>query len=56
MEIYTCCICGESFEGYGNNPEPIKQDGRCCDNCNMMEVVPARLMVYFNHKVGGETK
>lgn len=26
----------------GNNAEPIN-DGRCCDNCNWITVLPARL-------------
>jgi hypothetical protein len=41
---YTCCICGDEFEGYGNNPEPYKSSGRCCDACNRKFVIPARLM------------
>ena len=24
-----CCICGAPIEGYGNNPRPDKQEGRC---------------------------
>ena len=41
---YTCCICGEKFEGYGNNPAPYKESGKCCDACNRKFVIPARLM------------
>ena len=26
---YTCCICGKKAEGFGNNPQPIKDKGRC---------------------------
>lgn len=40
---YTCCICGEDFEGYGNNPAPYKESGKCCDACNRKFVIPARL-------------
>jgi len=40
---YTCCICGEECTGYGNNPEPFKHEGRCCDACNLKFVIPARL-------------
>lgn len=40
---HKCCICGEEFEGYGNNPWPVMEDGRCCDDCNHDYVVPARL-------------
>lgn len=42
MEKYTCCLCGKEFEGFGNNPYPLKEDGRCCDICND-EVICARL-------------
>lgn len=38
----VCCICGEPIEGYGNNPRPYKNEGRCCDACNIKFVIPAR--------------
>ena len=41
-EKKICCICGEEYEGYGNNAEPYKE-GRCCDECNMKFVIPNRL-------------
>ena len=41
---YTCCICGDDFEGYGNNPSPYKESGKCCDACNRKFVIPVRLM------------
>ena len=54
---YVCCICGDIFNGYGNNPwgaiqpEPngvIKElefndNDRCCDECNNQFVIPGRL-------------
>lgn len=43
----TCVICGENFEGYGNNPDPIKKTGECCDSCNRSDVIPARLAEVF---------
>lgn len=39
----TCCICGKTFTGYGNNPYPVKDSGRCCDVCNYEKVLPSRL-------------
>ncbi|MGM9543570.1 MAG: hypothetical protein ACI3T9_01170 [Romboutsia timonensis] len=42
-EQHTCCICGKEFIGYGNNPDPVKKEGRCCDDCNSTKVIPARL-------------
>lgn len=45
METQVCVICGKEFEGYGNNPEPVKpsSEGQCCDDCNMLYVIPARI-------------
>lgn len=37
-----CCICDKPFKGFGNNPDPIKEKGRCCDSCNGL-VVFARI-------------
>lgn len=41
-EKHICCICNEEFIGFGNNPWPLKEDGLCCDECNM-KVIEARL-------------
>ena len=38
-----CCLCGEEFEGYGNDPAPLKDSGECCGRCNAEKVIPARL-------------
>ncbi len=46
----TCCICGEPIKGFGNNPEPYRHSGRCCDACNIKFVIPARLMVINNEE------
>ena len=42
---YICCICGNKFFGWGNNPWPINSnDGaKCCDMCNLTRVIPARI-------------
>lgn len=29
-----CTICGETIIGFGHNPQPFKNSGRCCDSCN----------------------
>ena len=36
MKKFVCCICGNEFEGFGNNPAPICEEPgmRCCDKCN----------------------
>ena len=38
-----CAICNEVYEGYGNNPYPVCENGRCCDSCNSTKVIPARI-------------
>lgn len=38
-----CVICGREFSGYGNNPWPVMQSGKCCDECNFDAVLPARM-------------
>ena len=45
MRYYTCCICGQTCIGYGNNPWPVNDDKdvECCDHCNMAVVIPARV-------------
>lgn len=49
---YVCCICGEKFTGWGNNPYPVVDDetARCCDMCNQTRVLPARLAQMFGKK------
>lgn len=37
-----CSICKFPYTGYGNNAVPIN-DGRCCDTCNLEQVIPARI-------------
>ena len=40
-----CCICKKSFVGYGHNPYPVKEKGRCCSECNELVVQPRRRYV-----------
>ena len=42
-ETKICCICGQVFLGYGNNPWPVEENGECCDTCNFQVVIPERL-------------
>lgn len=47
-ELLKCSICNNPIPvngfgwAYGNNAQPVN-DGRCCDLCNFMYVIPARL-------------
>ncbi len=47
-----CCLCGQEFEGFGNNPWPLNNDenARCCDKCNAEKVIPARIMQAYSKK------
>ena len=51
--MFRCCLCGKIFTGFGNNPWPISLDpnDRCCDECNMNKVIPARLELMFRNKL-----
>jgi hypothetical protein len=40
---FECCICKDTIEGeYGNNPDPFTGN-KCCDYCNEVAVVSARM-------------
>ena len=41
-KMENCVICNKGYEGYGNNPFPLCNDGRCCDDCNNL-VIGARM-------------
>lgn len=43
MKNPTCVLCGKVCETlYGNNPEPLADEGVCCDLCNTTVVIGAR--------------
>lgn len=44
MKLTKCCICGKEFTGHGNNPAPVEQYGKCCNDCHFNIVVPRRLL------------
>ena len=37
-----CCLCGESFKGFGHNASPVCEEGVACDTCNGAIVLPQR--------------
>lgn len=43
-----CSICRLPYRGFGNNAYPVN-DGRCCDDCNTLEVIPARIATARKH-------
>jgi hypothetical protein len=43
MEYKECCICHNTYEGFGNNPWPLMDtEDQCCDECNK-QVVAIRI-------------
>jgi len=44
-EIPKCSICGHAYAGFGHNAQPFP--GRCCDICNDMHVIPARIRLMY---------
>ena len=45
MKRETCVFCEKTIFGYVNNPEPLKDEGSCCDVCNLTLVIPARIAI-----------
>lgn len=46
-----CCICGKDITGLGHNPSPIKEEGRCCDECNLLVIMTRLELSLSNYKV-----
>jgi hypothetical protein len=36
-EMHICSICGEDYQGWGNNAYPVNE-GRCCNDCNTIVI------------------
>lgn len=54
-----CCICGEECENeWGNNPWPVNkhEDARCCNECDNMYVIPARIRLMIEQRTKEEQK
>jgi len=49
QEQLSCSICHTRMDGMGNNARPVNE-GRCCNYCNSMEVIPARLELARRHR------
>ena len=43
MPQNVCCFCRVTFRGYGNNPQPLLEEGLACDICDRAIVWNARL-------------
>lgn len=52
-ESTSCCICGKPLGSlWGNNPWPVIkiENARCCDECNINTVIPARIKAMAKNK------
>ena len=49
VKLTSCCLCGCKFTGLGNNPWPLSENenDRCCNACNEVRVIPARIELRF---------
>ena len=52
-KVRKCCLCSKILRQgeYGNNPEPLADSGICCDDCNRIKVIPARLAGMRQHTI-----
>jgi hypothetical protein len=50
-KIWKCSICNGQFTGFGNNAWPVNT-GRCCDTCNDIHVLAARMrnLIHGRHR------
>jgi len=44
-----CILCGCTYSGWGHNAQPLSE-GRCCDTCNDVHVIPERIIAHFGKK------
>ena len=49
-KYYKCVFCNKDKTGYGNNPSPIIQNGRCCNDCDERFVIPIRILEAMKRK------
>lgn len=54
-KFYRCVFCHRSGKDFGYNPEPVKQEGRCCNDCNLKIIIPARLKMSIKNDMGRAT-
>jgi len=55
---HACCLCAKTFTGYGNDPWPVDTmiGARCCDECNIAYVIPARFRKVLAKNVDNRTE
>ena len=49
MDPFVCVICNKTITGQrGNNPQPVKKEGKCCDNCNVYVIMNRIGVTWFD--------
>jgi len=49
--FFDCVFCHKTCAGWGHNPQPVFNEGRCCDKCNQTEVIRARIyQIVLQHR------
>ena len=46
-EMKQCVICDDNLLDMGHNPYPLFTNGRCCEFCNDVLVLPARISAHY---------
>ena len=42
---FVCCLCGKISTGPKHNPSPLRNEGKCCDQCNQNIVIPKKIEI-----------
>ena len=45
-----CVLCEDNLMDMGHNPYPLSNEGRACEYCNMVHVIPARIAEINSNK------
>lgn len=51
--LRPCVLCTFEYEGFGHNPAPLSLEGRCCDVCNDIFVIPERIRIMRDQQTRG---
>ena len=52
MSERKCCMCGKPLAVREfNSPWPLREQGKCCDICNISVVMPARMRLRYGARV-----
>jgi len=51
MMILRCVFCNNAIDGLGYDADPLG-DGRCCDTCNSLLVIPHRIRIHYRDAAG----